>query len=468
GTMADFDQLLAAAKARTIKVIIDQVWGHTSDEHAWFLESKQSKNNAKADWYVWADPKPDGTPPNNWLSYFGGSAWEWSAQRKQYYLHHYLAGQPALNLHNVAVKEALLKTAKFWLDKGVNGFRLDAIFQTIADPQLRDNPVRPTSIPLPVDVAATNPITMQLREYSSNHPDILAWLEDVRSLTDQYPNTVLLAETGGDDPDLIASTYTQGGNRCHLAYSFSLLNTQFSTHYLHTTLTRIEEILKDGWFCFAFSNHDVARVNNRWRPSTTEPDADFARLTMLLGLTIRGAYCLYQGEELGLPEGDVPFEDFQDPYGIEYYPEFKGRDGCRTPFPWNSAAPQGGFTTAIKPWLPMMEKQVALAAKQQETNEASVLHSFRDCLSWRKSQKAITTGSFQALPVQGNCLAYLRACETQTLLFVFNLGQEETMYSTSGLIESNLNLLTEACQNIASAEQNIKLGKYGYGVFELS
>jgi len=468
GTMADFDKLLSIAKKYDIKVIIDQVWGHTSDEHPWFLESKQSKDGAKADWYVWADPKPDGTPPNNWLSYFGGSAWEWSSKRRQYYLHHYLVGQPALNLHNTAVRKALLETAKFWLEKGVDGFRLDAIFQTIADPQLRDNPVRSPSTPLPVDVAATNPITMQLRDFSSNHPDILSWLEEVRSLTNQYPNTVLLAETGGDDPDLIASTYTQGGKRCQLAYSFSLLNTQFSADYIHKTLTRIEEILKDGWFCFAFSNHDVARVNNRWRVGTTEPDADFARLTMLLGLTIRGAYCIYQGEELGLPEGDVPFEDFQDPYGIEYYPEFKGRDGCRTPFPWDSTAHQGGFTTADKPWLPMMEQQLSLAAIQQEKNKYSILQSFKDCLSWRKRQQAIIKGTFRGLPTKENCFAYIRECETQTLMFVFNLSEKDAVYSVSDLSLGDSRMLSYPNQNATFSGQQIVLGKYGYGVLDIS
>lgn len=229
GTLDDFRTLLNRAHELNLKVIIDQVWSHSSDQHDWFKESRRCCDNAKADWYIWSDPKPDGTPPNNWLSYFGGPAWTWDSRREQYYYHQFLKEQPTLNLWNPDVREKIKNTAAFWLDMGVDGFRLDAIHTYLSDQQLRDNPVR--SKGEMTDVPGNNPLSYQMRKHTANLPENITWIEELRAFVDQWPDCCILAEVGGDDSEYAAATYVQTQKRCHLAYSFGLAGTgMFSSH----------------------------------------------------------------------------------------------------------------------------------------------------------------------------------------------------------------------------------------------
>ena len=347
GTLADFDALVAEAHVHGLKVMIDLVLSHTSDQHAWFAESSADHSNDKADWYVWADPKPDGTPPNNWLSIFGGPAWTWCPAREQYYLHNFLKSQPDLNFHNTDVQDALLDVTRFWLDRGVDGFRLDTINFYFADKELRDNP------PLPPDrrndkiAPRVNPYNHQEHLYSKNQPDNIAFLKRFRALLDEYGARAAVGEVGDAQKGLeILGDYTSGGDRMQMCYAFEFLaKDPLTADSVLRVLARLDEHAPDGWACWAFSNHDVMRHATRWHLT---PAAQRAFITMMIAL--RGSLCLYQGEELGLQEADVAFEDLQDPYGIEFWPEFKGRDGCRTPMVWENTNLNGGFSD-VKPWL---------------------------------------------------------------------------------------------------------------------
>ncbi|MEM6896312.1 MAG: alpha-amylase family glycosyl hydrolase, partial [Pseudomonadota bacterium] len=271
GTLADFDTLLARAHALGLKVIIDQVLSHSSDQHAWFRESRQSRDNPRADWYVWADPKPDGSPPNNWPSVFGGPAWEWEPRRKQYYLHNFLIEQPDLNFWNPDVQDAMLGEVRFWLDRGVDGFRLDVGNYYFHDAGLRDNPPAPEE----VRAAASETYTFQDHLYSKNQPETLGFMERLRALTDSYPDRAIVAEIGESGPkavDLMAE-YTAGKKRLHMAYSFEMLGPNYTSGHFRRTIERFQSAAPDGWPCWSFSNHDVVRHVSRWAEATEDPDA---------------------------------------------------------------------------------------------------------------------------------------------------------------------------------------------------
>lgn len=430
GTMADFDTLVEEAKKLKLKVMIDLVLSHTSTEHPWFMESRANKTNPKADWYVWADPKPDGTPPNNWLSIFGGSAWEYDAQRRQYYLHNFLRSQPDLNFHNPEVRETLLGVAKFWLDKGVHGFRLDTVNFYFHDEKLRSNP--PVKVKKHVfDAPESNPYTMQQHIYDKTRPENLKFLEELRRLMDQYPETATVGEMGDEGNVRLMASYTQKGKRLHMAYSFSFLSSLFSPEHVRETILAHEAELKTGWPCWAFGNHDVARVVSRWNARPDDRDA-FAKVVLALLTTLRGSICLYQGEELGLPEADVPYERLQDPYGIQFWPEFKGRDGCRTPMPWVANSTHAGFSQ-VEPWLPVPGNHAMRAVDVQEVRPESVLNHYRTFLQWRQANPVFALGSIEFVDAPAPLLAYIRRHKNESVLVVVNLGTDEVTYDPPGI-----------------------------------
>jgi alpha-glucosidase len=430
GSLADFDALLARAHALGLKVIIDQVLSHTSDQHAWFAASRASRVNPHADWYVWADPRPDGTPPSNWLSVFGGSAWQWDARRRQYYLHSFLAEQPDLNFHSEAVQDALLREVRFWCERGVDGFRFDACNHQFHDAQLRDNP--PAGGGEVSTVRADNPYAMQEHLYDKSQPDNLVFLERLRSLLDGY-GAVALGEVGDENAPPLMARYTERGKRLHLAYSFALLTAEHSARHLRKQAEALDRALAetDGWGCWAVSNHDVPRVASRWnRDGATDPRRD--RLWLALLLCLRGSASVYQGEELGLPEAEVPFERLRDPYGIAFWPEFKGRDGCRTPLPWRADHRHAGFTDG-DPWLPVSEAHLPLAIDRQAADPASMLNFSRALLHWRRAHPVLRSGDMRFLDAPEPLLAFERgapagaAVSASRLLCVFNLcGTEAT------------------------------------------
>ena len=430
GALEDFDRLLEEAHRRSIRVIIDHVLSHTSDRHPWFLESRTDRHNDKADWYVWADARPDGSPPNNWLSVFGGVAWQWEPRRRQYYLHNFLASQPDLNCHNPEVRQAGLSNLEFWLKRGVDGFRLDAVNFCMHDPQLRDNP--PKSIAEHEFLSGGevgSPYSMQQHLYDHTHPDNLQFMEDIRCLLDRY-DAVALGEIGSERSMEVIGEYTRGNSRLHMAYSFDLMGPDGTASHIRQTMESLQRKVSDGWCCLAIGNHDVQRVASRW--TGNEPDTQAAKLFSVLLSCLRGAVCIYQGDELGLPEAEVPFEQLRDPYGINFWPVYKGRDGCRTPMPWQQDAPHAGFSSAT-PWLPIDASHFALAADRQTGNPDSVYECIRDFLKFRKRQPALLHGDLNFLSVRHNVLTYARSAEDQTLLLSFNLDGEERRVDRSDL-----------------------------------
>ncbi len=417
GSLADFKNLIKEAHKRDIKIIIDQVYSHTSDQHAWFKESRKDKKNPKADWYVWADPKPDGAPPNNWQSVFGGVAWEWDNTRRQYYLHNFLTSQPDLNLHHQDVQTALQDVAKFWLDLGVDGFRLDAINFGMHDQQLRDNPPATN-----LKQAPTRPFDFQQHKYSMSHKDMPLFLEQLRALLDQYENRFTVAEVVGPDPlDEMKSFVAPG--RLHSAYSFEYLYAKkIDANLIEKNILDWQK--GDAWPAWAFSNHDAPRCISRW--SNGRDINMFARTMMLLLMAQRGNVFIYQGEELGLVQADIPFEKLQDPEAIKNWPETLGRDGARTPLPWQKEAPNLGFTTG-EPWLPIDPRHQDHAIDLQNNADESMLNFTRDIIAYRQNSQALRLGDITLLSkdkTQEDMVIFTRQYENEVVLCIVNLGMQ--------------------------------------------
>jgi len=423
GTLEDFDRLLARAHRLGLKVMIDQVFSHTSDQHEWFRESRQDRDNPKADWYVWADAREDGTPPNNWMSLFGGVAWRWEPRRCQYYLHNFLSSQPDLNFHNPDVQQATLDYIRFWLDRGVDGFRLDSINFCFHDALLRDNPPKPVDKRVGRGFSADNPYAFQYHWHNNTQPENLPFLERVRALLDRYPGAVTLGEISSEDSLATTAEYTSG-HRLHMGYSFELLVDDFSAAYIRDTVSKLEAAMTEGWPCWAVSNHDVRRAVTRWGGDAPSPQ--LAKMLVAMVCSLRGSVCLYQGEELGLAEADVPYEALQDPYGITFWPNFKGRDGCRTPMPW-TGDDDAGFSAGT-PWLPVPEAHRALSVAAQDADPDSVLNAFRHFMRWRRAQPALVAGAIAFLDTPEPVLAFTREGDGQCLLAAFNLSAAETEF----------------------------------------
>ncbi|WOI52150.1 alpha-amylase family glycosyl hydrolase [Parvularcula sp. LCG005] len=428
GTLADFDRLVARAHDLGLKVIIDQVYSHTSDQHAWFEESRQDRTNDKADWFVWADPKEDGSPPNNWQSVFGGPAWAWEARRQQYYLHNFLTSQPDLNLRHPEVEAAILSVTRFWLDRGVDGFRLDALNFAMHDPSLRDNPPAPKE-----GAKLTRPFDYQLQTYNMSHPDIPEFLAKIRAVTDEYEGRFTVAEVGGVDALSEMKAFTAGNNRLNSAYNFDFLYAdKLSSHRMRASLEGWTDNPDEGWPSWAFSNHDAPRAVSRWAPPAHRVQA--AKLYAMLLLTLRGNVFLYQGEELGLPQAEVPFEKLKDPEAIANWPLTLGRDGARTPMPWRGDHRNGGFSDG-DPWLPMDPRHLPLAVHAQEEDEHAVLHFIRQLIRMRHTSAALRRGSQTFLDTDDTLIAYWRVLDHEKVLCLFNIGEQEA--DTDGLIQQN-------------------------------
>ncbi|MFN3312471.1 MAG: alpha-amylase family glycosyl hydrolase [Hyphomonas sp.] len=445
GRLEDFDELLTRAHGLGLKVIIDQVYAHTSDAHAWFSESRASRENPKADWYVWRDPKPDGTPPNNWQSVFGGPAWTWDARRGQYFMHNFLPSQPQLNVHNTAVQDALLESARFWLDRGVDGFRLDAINFALFDPDFRNNPARPAD-----GRTISRPFDLQHHVHNQSHPEIPAFLRRVREMTDAYDAVFTLAEVPGPDPLAEMRAFTAGESHLNAAYSFDFLYAHRLTP-ARVCRAQIEwaNDTSEGWPAWAFSNHDAPRCVSRWCPDGADP-AVYAKLTNALLLCLRGNPVLYQGEELGLPQAEVAFEDLQDPEAIANWPLTLGRDGARTPMPWESSAPNAGFSAA-KPWLPIGQGHAALAVDSQDDQPASVLEFTRRMIALRNNTSALRLGEVSCEDAGEGLLILRRQWGGESVLALFNLGSREVPVPADITKGYTLLLTNNAVQNTATA-----------------
>lgn len=417
GSLADFDAIVETAHRFGIRVMIDLVLSHTSDQHPWFGESRVDRTNDKADWYVWADPNPDGTPPNNWLSIFGGSAWQWDSRREQYYLHNFLISQPDLNFHNPQVQDALLDVARFWLNRGVDGFRLDTINFYFHDDQLRNNPPLPPEKRNSNIAPSVNPYNHQEHIYSKNRPENIAFLRKLRAVMEPF-GAAAVGEVGDAQRGLeIMGEYTAGDDLMQMCYAFEFLaKDQPTAARIVEVMKRVDEVAADGWACWAFSNHDVVRHPTRWE---LVPAAQ--RMFATLMMCLRGSACIYQGEELGLTEADIAFEDLQDPYGIEFWPTFKGRDGCRTPMVWERSNQNGGFTSG-RPWLPVSSDHLQNAVAVQEEEPGALLHHYRKAIAFRHAHPALSKGSHDRIRSADDVIYFTRSHASETIFCAFNIS----------------------------------------------
>jgi alpha-glucosidase len=469
GNNAVFETLLRSAQRRGIEIMVDLVFAHTSNEHPWFQQSRANQTNAKNSWYVWADPQPDGTPPTNWQALFGGPAFVYDNRRKQYYLRHFLAEQPALNLHNGAVRQALLDVLRFWLDLGVGGVRLDAVPYFLADPELRSNP--PASEPAAGGgVAEGNPFSRQIHRYDMNRPETRDFLAELRSVADGY-EALLLGEVACQNQIEVAASYV-GDGLLHAAYTMEFLDMKgpLRASQLKRTIVAHMERLGARRTAWTFGNHDSARLASRLMPPTAHRDespsrraelrAALAKMILGLELTLPGPVCVYQGDELGLDQPLLSIDEIRDPYDRKFYPDHLGRDGARTPLPWRHDAPHGGFSTAASTWLPVSSSHLSLAADRQQSDPCSVLSTFKKLASLRRREPALQGVSFQLLETEGPVLAFRRAAGSAELLAFFNVGDRASRLARPA------GLPPEARVKLASGGKptstGIELAPYGF------
>jgi alpha-glucosidase len=429
GTLEDLHAVIEGAHERGLRVLADFVPCHTSNRHEWFEDSRSGRDTEHADWYVWADRSEDGTPPNNWLSSFGGPAWTWEPRRSQYYYHPFLDCQPALNLRNADALGAVLGAMGFWRDQGIDGFRLDAVQCLCWDETLRSNP--PKGAPFD-DVAIgggpNNPFAEQSHLFDRDVPYGLAIIERMRDeLCADHPEFALIGELADVDSSRIAVKYTGGRDRLHAIYDFDLIQKSDPVARLIETLRVRAEHVGSGWYYNVLTNHDTQRAVSDLTAFAEEAGRreEAAKLLLFLQATLRGGAIVYQGEELGLPQPEVAREDMHDPWAINLYPDFVGRDGVRMPFPWDAEAEHGGFTDGDAPWMPVADVHRPLAASAQARDDSSVLSFFKALLRWRRRHSFLrlaveTVHPEDSAPV----IAYAREGEDDAMTFLANLGLE--------------------------------------------
>lgn len=406
GTMEDVDALIAQAHARGLRVIFDFVPNHTSDQHPWFLESKASRDNPKRDWYLWHDAKPDGSPPNNWLSVFGGSAWQWDEATGQYYYHAFLKEQPDLNWRNREVREAMYAAMRFWLDKGVDGFRMDVLWHLIKDAQWRDNPANPDYTPNR-DV----PYDSLLATFSTDQPEVHEIVREMRALVDEYEERLLIGEIYLPIRRLV-TYYGADANGAHLPFNFQLIQLPWDARQIGAAISEYEGALPPkAWPNWVLGNHDQPRIASKVGLAQ-------ARVAALLLLTLRGTPTCYYGDEISMRDSVIAPEDYQDPQGKSIG---VSRDPSRTPMQWSPES-GAGFTTA-QPWLPISFDHRSRNVERQQKNPNSLLNLYHRLVQLRRSEPALSVGSYT--PVVTDCpdlLAYVREAEGTRFLVVLNLG----------------------------------------------
>jgi len=414
GTLADFDRLLAEVHRRGMKLILDLVPNHTSDEHPWFIESRSSRDNPKRDWYIWLDPAPDGGPPNNWLSYFGGPAWTYDEHTGQAYLHQFLTQQPELNYRNPFVVAALRDTMRFWLDRGVDGFRVDVIWLMMKDPLFRDEPPNPTW-------DGVNPHNSLQHIYTANLPEVHGLIREMRKVLDAYDDRMMVGEIYMPNEDLITYYGSPAGNECHLPFNFQLINAPWDAATVRRMVDAYEAVLPAGaWPNWVLGNHDQHRLATRIGPAQ-------ARVANMLLLTLRGTPTCYYGDEIGMENVPIPLAMVQDPPALNQ-PEIAhlvGRDPERTPMQWD-ASPNAGFAPAeVRTWLPVANDFATRNVAVQSGDPASMLNFYRALTALRQSEPALTIGDYRSLdPGAAHVFAYLRSHGDARFLVVLNFGGE--------------------------------------------
>ena len=418
GDLATFDRLLEAAHQRDIRVILDFVPNHSSDEHPWFVESRSSRENPKRDWYIWRDPQPDGSPPNNWVSAFGGKAWAWDAHTAQYYLHLFVDKQPDLNWRNPEVVAAMHDVLRFWLDRGVDGFRMDVVTYIIKDEALRSNP-------LVEQPASQQEWYQQEHRYDINQPEVHAHLQAFRRIVDSYSERVIIGEVWEPDLSKWVGYYGANLDELHLPFNFSLLDKPWQAAVFQKEVDALEAALPAGAQPnFVLGSHDVSRLSTRY-------GAQAVRVAAMLLLTLRGTPTIYLGEELGMVDGFIPPDRIVDPQALGTGGTAYNRDACRTPFQWSGAA-YAGFST-VEPWLPVAEGYQTCNVADQKDDPRSVLNLYRALLKLRAAHPALHRGSYAALPyASANCYLYERRAEGERFRVALNFGDASVEVEAAG------------------------------------
>jgi len=412
GTLADFDRLEQAAKQRGIRIIMDFVMNHTSDQHPWFVDSRSSRTAAKRDWYMWHDGKAPGLPPNNWISTFGGSAWTFDAKTGQFYYHYFYPQQPDLNWHNPAVHEAMFDVTRWWYKRGVAGFRLDAVDTLFEDPELRDNPV------LPGLNKYGDPKEQDL--YNTKLPEVHDVLRDLRKVADEH-NAVLIGETWTKDVNELKQYYGEHNNELQMPMDFMFTKVdKLSPPEFRRQIAAVDSA--GGWPVFVLSNHDIVRSYVRYGDG--QHNQAIAKLMASLYLTLRGTPIMYYGEEIGMENNDpVRKEDVKDPIGRVGWPQEKGRDGERTPMQWDDS-PNAGFTRGT-PWLPIPPSYKTVNVASELKDPSSILQVYRSLLKLRHQNQALLEGDYVALNENDpNVLSYLRRYKNEAVLVVLNMSSQ--------------------------------------------
>ncbi len=430
GTMADFDQLIASVHERGMKLILDLVPNHTSDEHPWFKESRSNRDNPKRNWYIWRDPAQDGGPPNNWLSFFGGPAWTYDAHTGQYYLHQFVSQQPELNYRNPEVLAAMLDAMRFWLDKGVDGFRVDVIWLMLKDDQFRDEPVNP-------DWDGINPHNKIQHIHTMNLPGVHEIIRQMRSVLDEYDQRMMVGEIYLPNEDLVkyyGTRRTDGSyDECHLPFNFQLIRMPWQAETVRRAVDAYEAVLPEGcWPNWVLGNHDQHRVASRI-------GVDQARVANMLLLTLRGTPTNYYGEEIGMLNVDIPIEFIQDPPAVNQ-PEIAhivGRDPERTPMQWDGSPNAGFAPEGVTPWLPLAPDYVTNNVKQQETQPGSMLKLYQTLSSLRRVEAALNVGAYTSVECgNSDIFAYRRDHgDADSFLVVLNFGGEAAKVNLSAVAE---------------------------------
>lgn len=437
GTLADFDHLLSEAHRRGIRVVMDLVLNHTSDQHPWFQASRASRDNPYRDWYLWRDPAPGGGPPNNWQSVFGGKGWEFDPTTGQYYFHMFYKQQPDLNWRNSEVRKAILDVFRFWLDRGVDGFRLDVFNVYFKHPDLPNNP----------PALGVRGFDRQRHCYDCDQPEMIPLLNEIRALLDSYPERYVVGETFLSSTEKAAQYI--GPDRLHAAFNFEFLRVPWKPARFLEIIQRWERALgAEDWPNYVFNNHDITRSATRWAGDNRlwKPGEDDARLKVAatLLLTLRGTPYLYYGEEIGMR--DIPIRsrrEVKDPVGKLYWPFYKGRDGCRSPMQWE-AGPNAGFTAAnARPWLPLHANAAGRNVAAQSADPGSLLNYYRQLIALRRACPALTEGMFLPLTHGTNyLLAYTRQTAEQMIIVALNFsGRRQRLVLGKGLAKEELCLL---------------------------
>jgi alpha-glucosidase len=430
GSLVDFDRIVAEGHARGIRVIVDYIPNHTSWRHPWFTQSRAARHNLKRDWYVWRDPAPGGGPPNNWLSAFGGSAWQWDAPTEQYYLHTFLCEQPDLNWRNTAVEVEMLDVLRFWLERGADGVRVDAIQVVMKDEQFRDNPPNPA-----YREGVDDPYDALLRQYSADRPEVHRLIARMREVVEGYGDRVLIGEIYNEVERMMAY-YGEGGRGVHFPYNFQLIKLPWNARTLDAAIRRYERLLPPGaWPNWVLGNHDRHRIASRVGPAQ-------ARVAAMLLLTLRGTPTIYYGDEIGMHDVQIPPDRVQDPWEKNLPGRGLGRDPERTPMQW-SAEPGADFTTG-EPWLPLAGDYRVVNVAAQRVDPGSMLALHRALLALRRREPALSVGGWAPVDAEGDVLAWLRTHGDSRFLVALNLGAEPATLEFDGAGEVVLGTLAGA------------------------